>query len=133
MYSRRVAKFLISKMPFPVLYETFYQSARALGIRSYEITGSTGAFFGPTYDQSVTKSYLRTGSWSTNLVGLFQRFFEQEGGGTFSISMASLAWLRFPSPEIPRFVVWYSSPIRTIACCCVRTWQSTPVAATSKS
>ena len=79
MYSRRVAKFLISKMPFPVLYETFYQSARALGIRSYEITGSTGAFFGPTYDQSVIESYLRTGSWSTNLVGLFQHFFEQAG------------------------------------------------------
>ena len=112
MYSRRVAKFLISKMPFPVLYETFYQSARALGIRSYEITGSTGAFFGPTYDQSVTKSYLRTGSWSTNLVGLFQRFFEQAGGGTFYDIGGNIGLVTVPVSRDPkvRCVVFEPDP-----------------------
>src|SRR6185437_5986989 len=111
-YSRRVAKFLISKMPFPVLYETFYQSARALGIRSYEITGSTGAFFGPTYDQSVTKSYLRTGSWSTNLVGLFQHFFEQAGGGTFYDIGGNIGLVTVPVSRDPkvRCVVFEPDP-----------------------
>nr|WP_283949619.1 FkbM family methyltransferase [Limobrevibacterium gyesilva] len=70
-------------MPFPLLYEVFYQSARALGVRSYEVRGENGSFFGPLYDQTVIKTYLRRGSWSPNIAGLLDAFFETCERGAF--------------------------------------------------
>lgn len=85
MILRHAARSLFSKLPRSLLYETFYQSARALGVRHYGANGPVGTFFGPLYDQSVIKPYLRTGSWSDNIVGLFQEFFRDRSGTLYDI------------------------------------------------
>jgi len=101
MNARAFARSLIKKLPRSVLYEMFYQSARALGVRSYEVSGSVGSFFGPVYDQSVTKTYLQTGKWSENIVGLFRRFFEGGGGTMYDIG-ANIGLISVPIARTPR-------------------------------
>jgi FkbM family methyltransferase len=80
---RSLARWGIERLPFNLLYEVFYQSGRALGIKSYEVSGSAGNFIGPFNDQSVIKQYLRSGQLSPVIVKLFQDFFDARGGGTF--------------------------------------------------
>lgn len=96
---RTYVQSLIGKLPKSVLYEVFYQSARALGVQSYGANGSAGCFFGPLYDQSVTKVYLQKGAWSGNIVTLFQRFFGEQGGTMYDIG-ANIGLISIPIARI---------------------------------
>ena len=80
---RNMAKAAIDWLPHAVLYEAFYQSGRRLGVMSYEVKGVYGSIFGPLYDQTITKSYLRTGNWSPAIANTLTQFFERSDGGTF--------------------------------------------------
>ena len=91
----------LSRLPFSVLYEVFYQSGRALGVRSYEVAGNAGDFFGPLYDQTITKTYLRSKTWSPNLVGLLKHFFEASAGGTFYDIGANIGLITVPVAANP--------------------------------
>ena len=86
----------IERLPFNLLYEVFYQSGRALGIRSYEVSGTVGNFIGPFNDQSVIKQYLRAGTWSPVVVKLFRDFFDASGGGTFYDLGANIGMVTVP-------------------------------------
>lgn len=91
-----------SALPFGLRYELFYQAARSLGIRHYEVSGGTGRFVGPLYDQSVTRVYLRDGALSPDLVGLLAGFFAARGGGLYvdvgaNIGMFTTALSRNPA------------------------------------
>jgi FkbM family methyltransferase len=104
MSARAIARAVIARLPRSVLYEMFYQSARALGVRGYQVDGAAGSFFGPLYDQSVIKTYLRTGAWSDNIVGLLQRFFAADGGTLYDIG-ANIGLVSVPIARDPRIRV----------------------------
>jgi FkbM family methyltransferase len=86
----------IERLPFGLLYEVFYQSGRALGIKSYEVSGSAGSFIGPFNDQSVIKQYLRNGHLSAVIVNLFRDFFDARGGGSFYDLGANIGMVTVP-------------------------------------
>jgi FkbM family methyltransferase len=86
----------IERLPFNVLYEVFYQSGRALGIKSYEVAGGAGSFIGPFNDQAVIKQYLRNGHLSPVIVKLFRDFFDARGGGTFYDLGANIGMVTVP-------------------------------------
>jgi FkbM family methyltransferase len=86
----------IERLPFSLLYEVFYQSGRALGIRSYEVSGNAGSFIGPFNDQSVIKQYLKNGHLSPVIVKLFRDFFDVRGGGTFYDLGANIGMVTVP-------------------------------------
>lgn len=105
---RKLAKAAINRLPFPLLYEAFYQSGRRLGVKSYEIRGEYGDAFGPFYDQTITKHYLRSGQWSPAIVGILREFFDQSAGGTFydigaNIGLVTLAVSQNPKVQCIAF------------------------------
>ncbi|MEQ1887457.1 MAG: FkbM family methyltransferase [Bryobacteraceae bacterium] len=81
-------------MPFPLLYEAFYQSGRALGVRGYQISGDQGDFFAPLFDQTIAKTYLRTKSWSPDLVEVLRQSLA--GGGVFLDVGANIGLVTVP-------------------------------------
>ena len=93
---RSLAKGGLQRLPFNILYEMFYQSGRALGVRSYEVAGNAGNFIGPLSDQSVMKQYLRHGSFSPIIVTLFSNFFKSRGGGIFYDLGANIGLVTVP-------------------------------------
>ncbi|HEV2677311.1 MAG TPA: FkbM family methyltransferase [Aliidongia sp.] len=101
MNIRTVAKAAIGRIPRSVLYEVFYQSARTLGIQSYEAHGDEGSFFGPIYDQSVIKSYLANGSWSKNILSMFREYFGDEPGTMYDIG-GNIGLIAIPIAKNPR-------------------------------
>jgi len=101
---RTLARQIFANLPKSILYEIFYQSARALGVRSYEVSGSVGTFFGPVYDQSIIKTYLKTGIWSENITGLFQNFFKNSGGTMYDIG-ANIGLVSIPIAQNPNISV----------------------------
>jgi FkbM family methyltransferase len=107
MNPRASVRSLIAMLPRSVLYEAFYQSARALDVRSYQINGSEGSFFGPVYDQSVSRHYLDTGVWSDNIVSLLRRFFGSSGGTLYdvgaNIGLVSVPIARDPNVRVVAF------------------------------
>jgi len=80
----------------------FYQSGRALGVKSYEVTGDAGRFIGLLSDQSVIKLYLRYGSFSSVIVKLFEDFFASRGGGTFYDLGANIGLVTVPVAQNSR-------------------------------
>ncbi len=104
MKPRQMARLAFQKLPRSVLYELFYQSARALGIRSFEATGAAGSFFGPIYDQAIIRTYLETGSWSPNVVDLFARFFAGRGGTMYDVG-ANVGLISVPLAANPQLRV----------------------------
>jgi FkbM family methyltransferase len=101
MSLRGLARFIVRHLPAATLYEVFYQSARALGVRSYQAGGAAGWYFGPLYDQSVIKTYLRTGAWSQNILDLFLAFFGTQGGTMYDIG-ANIGLISIPIARDPR-------------------------------
>lgn len=93
---RRTLRFGIRNLPFPILYEAFYQSARALGIESYEVSGTYGRMFGSLYDQTAIKGYLRSRTWSPYIVRVLKEFFATSGGGTFYDVGANIGLITIP-------------------------------------
>jgi FkbM family methyltransferase len=83
MTMRCIAKWLMSKIPFSVAFEIFYQSARRLGVTAYQAIGDYGPFFGSLADQAAIKPYLRDRTWSPNIVSMVERFFADKPSGTF--------------------------------------------------
>ncbi len=102
----------LGHLPFSLRYELFYQSARSLGVESYEVAGSYGKFFGPLYDQSITKNYLRSGIWSPYIVSLFADFFAKSGGGTFCDIGANLGLVTVPIARNPQVTCFAFEPDR---------------------
>jgi FkbM family methyltransferase len=92
---RSLAREGFNRLPFGLLYEMFYQSGRALGIKSYEVAGDVGNFVGPFGDQSVIKQYLKDRNFSSPIVKLFTDFFET-GGGTFYDLGANIGLITVP-------------------------------------
>jgi FkbM family methyltransferase len=101
MNPRASVRSLIARLPRSVLYEAFYQSARALDVRSYQISGSEGSFFGSVYDQSVIRRYLDTGAWSENIVSLVRRFFGSAGGTFYDVG-ANIGLVSVPIARDPK-------------------------------
>ena len=99
---RRTVRFGIRNLPFPVLYEAFYQSARALGIASYEVSGTYGRMFGSLYDQTAIKGYLRSRTWSPYIVSVLKGFFAAAGGGTFYDIGANIGLITIPVAQDAR-------------------------------
>jgi len=101
MSMRAFVRLVLRNLPSSVLYELFYQSARALGIRSYQVGGTAGRYFGPLYDQSVIKAYLQTGAWSPSILGLFENFFGTQGGTMYDVG-ANIGLISVPIARNPR-------------------------------
>jgi len=101
MTLRTFARSLLNSLPRRLLYEMFYQSGRALGVTAYQVDGSAGSFFGPMYDVTLIRTYLETGAWSENLVGLYRRFFAGENGGTLYDIGANIGLISLPIARIP--------------------------------
>jgi hypothetical protein len=99
---RSLARRGIERLPFSLLYEVFYQSGRALGVKSYEVAGDGGTFIGPFNDQSITKQYLRNRTVSPVIVKLFNAFFESRGGGTFYDLGANIGMVSVPVAQNAR-------------------------------
>jgi FkbM family methyltransferase len=78
-----LVKATISKIPFQLRYQMFYQAARSLGVTAYQAVGEQGQFFGVLADQSIVKPYLRDHQWSTHIVDLVRQFFAGRPSGTF--------------------------------------------------
>jgi FkbM family methyltransferase len=105
--ARTAVRSLIARLPRRVLYEAFYQSARALDVTGYQVAGAEGRFFGSLYDQGVMRRYLDTRSWSTVTVGLIRAYFG-DAGGTFydvgaNIGLVSIPVARDPSIRVVAF------------------------------
>jgi FkbM family methyltransferase len=92
----------IERLPFNLLYEVFYQSGRALGVRGYEVAGDVGTFIGPFNDQSIIKQYLRNRTLSPVIVKLFTEFFASRGGGTFYDLGANIGMVTVPLAQDAR-------------------------------
>lgn len=99
---REIARLGINRLPFWIRYELFYQAARTLGVKSYEVTGKCGNFFGPLSDQTVTKGYLRSREHSPYILALLQEFFSRSGGGTFYDVGANIGLVTIPIAQNPR-------------------------------
>jgi FkbM family methyltransferase len=95
---RRLVKWAISKTPFPIAYEIFYQSARRLGVTAYQAKGS---YFGPIHDQAAIKSYLRDGYWSKNIIGAIEQFFADKPAGVFYDVGANIGMTLIPVARNP--------------------------------
>src|SRR5438874_1997076 len=104
MNARTFVRSMIKRLPFSMRYEVFYQSARALGVQSYEVNGSVGRFFGPVYDQSVIREYLRSGGFSSNIVELFNGFFGSTGGTFYDVG-ANIGLISVPVARDPNIRV----------------------------
>lgn len=99
---RSLARRGIQRLPFDLLYELFYQSGRALGVKSYEVAGDAGTFIGPFNDQSIIKQYLRNHTSSPVIVKLFAEFFASRGGGTFYDLGANIGMVTVPVAQDAR-------------------------------
>jgi len=104
MNVRQMARSAFQNLPKSVLYELFYQSARALGVRNFEAVGQAGSFFGPVYDQAIMRTYLQTGSWSQNIVDLLTRFFDGGAGTLYDVG-ANVGLVSVPLASNPRLRV----------------------------
>ncbi len=98
----------LAALPFNLRYELFYQSARALGIRHYEVAGAAGQFVAPVYDQAVARIYLRDRRFSPDIVGVFGDYFVAHGGGVFvdvgaNIGILTTAVARNPGVRVIAF------------------------------
>jgi len=99
---RRLIRSGLKRLPFPILYEAFYQAGRVLGVKSYEVSGQYGDFFGPLYDQTVIKHYLEAGTWSPDIVQLLRDFFDHCGGGSFYDIGANIGLVTVPIAQDAR-------------------------------
>ena len=104
MDMRATAKLLVSKLPKSVIYEVFYQSATALGIEAYRVSGQTGTYTGLLRDQAIIKKYMFDGAWSTNIIDLFSEFFGN-GGGTFLDIGANIGMISIPISKLTEVYV----------------------------
>lgn len=109
MTCKAVARALLRQIPKSILYEIFYQSGRALGVRSYEVAGSLGNFSGPLYDQSVIRPYLFTGEWSNSIVSLFLEYFGNGFGTMYDVG-ANIGLISVPVSRLPNVTVLAFEP-----------------------
>jgi FkbM family methyltransferase len=54
-----------------------------LHVEDLSIAGANGTIYGSLKDSGLLWRYATAGAWSSQLVGLFQQFFEQHGTGTY--------------------------------------------------
>lgn len=76
MLIRRLACRMFSALPGSTFYELYYQSGRTLGVRSYQVDGVEGRFFGPLEDRSVIRTHLQAGSWPESIISLLRNYID---------------------------------------------------------
>lgn len=81
--SRWIVRKAFDALPFRFACLLFRNSARRIGVTTYQIEGDYGAILAPVYDNTIAQIYLKNRTWSPVIVNLFRDFFAKRGGGIF--------------------------------------------------
>lgn len=83
MIAATMLRRLLSRLPFRLKFEVFYQFGRLLGVDGYTVIGKNGTVVLPLLDVTIAKGYLQNREWSLGIVNIFNQFLSSVDKASF--------------------------------------------------